>query len=170
MSSCDSSKPDEEREAKIDFTAEELQSIFDEHKEEFNYVVDVASYLSPQFRIRFNDNKIGFYISKDYDIEDRPTYDDGGGLVYINSYYSYSEDGSEVGYKKDEMFEQCLRTLLIDNQLESFYKDPSTMCFGSNFLIRYNTNPKKYEHITKNGKFEGKLADNWYYFVWIPFE
>lgn len=135
-------------EGKWEWKYEEILSLYNRHEEELNYV---ASFVKKTGRTGFGirilrkTNQVVFDASNNRE-EDWQAY-------------------TKIGYKKDEKFEEYLRTLIVDQDLEQVYRSVNgDIEFGSNQPITYSEN----DWISRYGDdppLSGRIKGNWYYFV-----
>ena len=140
-----------------DNTAEELQNMFWEHEEAFDYIVEVIKILDGlHFTIVIGDEKKGNVLFFDTIAE----VSDGRG-----GYSVELTDGSDFGYVKDELFEQYVNDLLVGEKLVriDFTKGFPSISFGNNWQIYYEEGQPTIPKI--NSERSGTLKENWSYHV-----
>lgn len=141
----------------IDCMAEELQSVFWEHEEAFDYIAEVILSLDrADFYIVIDDPEKGnlLFYSENPDslfIREDPM---------INDY----TDGSEFGYTKDELFERYVNEIIVGEKFSQLYvsRADSRILFGQTWSIHYN---EKLPDYNENTPISGNLKKNWFYYV-----
>ena len=135
------------------FTQQEILTLFDQNRYEFQYVVSYLENLGDiiaSVAITNNLEQVSF------------SYDNS----FLNMKYYV-----DMGYEKDEEFERCLKTILIDCELGCirFFRN-SVIYFGPNSQIIHC----KYDLIarggisTNNPEAVGHIEGNWYYYAYDP--
>jgi len=137
---------------RAEYTREEILDMFNHHRYEFYYVIsyleilgDSVSYVA----ITDNNKQVSFSLS--------------GNMERMINY-------TEFGYEKDEEFEQCLKTILVEGELGYlFYDIQAISTFGPNMPIMYSG-----KDLISNGyfisddEFFGRIEGNWYFHVHEP--
>ena len=157
MCGCHAGEPDIEAQGKphfdewIDYTAEDLQNIFHEHEEAFDYIVQTLMDLGDKtsFGIVIGDKEKGNLLFFSYD-KDEEEY----------------TDGSDLGYTKDELFEQYVNDILVGekfSKIDYWWSGPC-ITFGHNRPIYYDAKKPAFGEIEESDLC-GDLKENWFYYI-----
>ena len=134
---------------RADFTREEIIDLYYRYEHEFNYIVSYLERvgdLSYRVEIRENLEQVYFGIFSITDMDyDWKTY-------------------TKHGYQKDEEFERCLRTVLVEGELGYIQQSIGKIYFGPNLPLRYSKDDLL-EDESEDSLFFGRIEDNWYYYV-----
>jgi hypothetical protein len=136
-------------------TAEELQNMFWEHEEAFDYIVKMLKSLNNEnYAIVIDDEKKGNVCFFDNAAE----ISDGHGGYCVGL-----TDGAYLGYKKDELFEQYVNDLLVGEKLTriDYTKGFPSISFGNSGQIYY----KEGQSLAPRTEQSGSLKENWFYRV-----
>jgi hypothetical protein len=135
--------------AKTIFTSEELKTIYRENEEAFEYVKNKLLTLP------FDSD---FYVG---------IAKFGKRVVFFNT--NVVPRRLEVGYQKDEKFEEYLKLLLVDHKLGSIFcvkrAASLTIQFGHYERILYFEGESKLE---EDWPYTGIINENWYYEIFLP--
>jgi len=142
----------------IDYTAEELQDIFWKHEEAFDYTAQFILGLSrTDYYIVVSVNEITelmFYMTDPVGLfnSDNP--------AAINDY----TDGSNVGYVRDDLFEQYVNEILVGEKFSciTVSKGSWRLIFGHAWPIYYS---EEREPLSENTDMSGNLKKNWFYYI-----
>jgi len=142
----------------IDYMAEELQSIFWEHEKAFDYIAQIILSLDKtDFYIVVGDPQKGNLL---FYLEDPTRLFNSDDPSAIMKY----TDGSDVGYVKDEIFEQYVNDILVGEKFSRIaYHYPSPIIdFGHACPIYYHGRQPAVEENTWNS---GSLKEHWFYYI-----
>lgn len=141
----------------IDYTAEELQDIFWEHEEAFDYIAQVILSLDDaDYYIVIDDPQTGNLLF---------CLENANESFHLNDPDSISfTDGSDLGYTKDTLFEQYVNEILVGEKLSQILVSRGSfrINFGHNSPIYYNEHRPPLE---KNNDMWGNLKENWFYYI-----
>lgn len=127
----------------VDYTVKELQNIFWKYEKAFDYIVKIIKTLKYENFTIVIENK------------------ENGNLLFVVRNAEEFTDGSNLGYTKDELFEQYVNDILVGEKLSKieFVKGYPYVCFGHNFPIFYKEGAPAIE----NTNWNGSLKENWFY-------
>ena len=137
---------------RADLTREEILDMFNNCRHEFYYVIsyleilgDTVTYVA----ITGNNEQVSFSLS--------------GNMKRMLSY-------TDLGYEKDEEFEQCLKTILIKEELGYlFFNGKDVSIFGPNMPVLYSKKDLiEIGFLIPSDEFFGRIEGNWYFYVHDP--
>jgi len=136
---------------------DEIKDLYYRRKHEFNYV---ARYLCAK------DASI-YYVVILNNYEDVMMSE--GTLTNWNGYVSYTD----MGYKKDEEFERCLKVILVEEGMGDLYFSRGRfdinvrITFGSYTPLQYISKLDETEEnrLAKYSNYFGRIDGNWYYYT-----
>jgi len=140
------------------FSKEELHELFECYRYEFNYVVTYLEHIG--------DTIITVAITDDLQQVSFASGDNLN-LDYMSNYV-------DLGYEKDDEFERCLKTILVDSQLGYlYYYRAAGVSFGKNAPVLYlygyaDLQIAKTAISTNNPDAIGQIEGNWFYYAHDP--